>query len=160
MEEWHDFFVASAGSSAALTGLIFVGISINLSKVLSEASLPGRALVSLILLLTVMIISLLVLIPFKSLQPPGIIILSVGVLGWILLIATDIRVFKSRDKAYRNTYLFNFIINQVAVVPYIISGLLLINGQENGFNWAAVSLVFSFIKASADAWVLLIEINR
>ena len=33
-EQWHDMFVAMAGAVAALTGLIFVAVSINLERVL------------------------------------------------------------------------------------------------------------------------------
>jgi hypothetical protein len=47
MNEWHDFFIACAGASAALMGLIFVGVSINLTRILSFPTLPGRALISM-----------------------------------------------------------------------------------------------------------------
>jgi hypothetical protein len=40
---WHDFFVGSMGASAALTGLLFVAISINLEQILKFPNLPGRA---------------------------------------------------------------------------------------------------------------------
>ncbi|HEX3901634.1 MAG TPA: hypothetical protein VH853_02220 [Polyangia bacterium] len=40
---WESFFVAEVGAAAALTGLLFVAVSINLSKVLAFPQLPGRA---------------------------------------------------------------------------------------------------------------------
>jgi hypothetical protein len=32
-EGWANFFIAQVGAAAALTGLIFVGVSINLNKI-------------------------------------------------------------------------------------------------------------------------------
>lgn len=43
MDEWQGFFAAVLGASAALSGLLLVGVSINLSKILSVARLPDRA---------------------------------------------------------------------------------------------------------------------
>ena len=34
--EWHDLFLGAVGASAALTGLLFVAISINLEQILSS----------------------------------------------------------------------------------------------------------------------------
>jgi hypothetical protein len=48
-ETWHDFFIAAAGSAAALSGLIFVAVSINLRAILAmekkigSSYLTGRA---------------------------------------------------------------------------------------------------------------------
>ena len=54
MADWNDFYIAVASASAALTGLIFVGISISLTKILTIPGLADRALLSLILLVNVL----------------------------------------------------------------------------------------------------------
>ena len=41
--EWESLFVAEAGASAALAGLLFVALSINLERILKGIGLPGRA---------------------------------------------------------------------------------------------------------------------
>jgi hypothetical protein len=66
MKEWQNFFVATSGSAAALTGLIFVGVSINLNRILSFPRLADRALISLILLFSILIASILFLVPSQN----------------------------------------------------------------------------------------------
>ena len=41
MDEWHDFFLAQAGAAGVLTGLVFVGVSINLQKIISRVRAAG-----------------------------------------------------------------------------------------------------------------------
>jgi hypothetical protein len=41
MEPWGGFFIAQVGASAALAGLIFVAVSLNLTKVLALAICPN-----------------------------------------------------------------------------------------------------------------------
>src|SRR5271170_874882 len=72
VESWHELFIASAGAAAALSGLIFVAVSINLGAILEEENklgstyLTGRALESLVALLIVLAISIVGLDPALS----------------------------------------------------------------------------------------------
>jgi|GEM_PF-5291833 len=51
MNGWEKFFIAKVGALAALLGLIFVGVSINLVRIISIPGLPNRALLAFIILL-------------------------------------------------------------------------------------------------------------
>jgi modulator of FtsH protease len=73
--EWSDLFVASAGAGAALAGLLFVAISINVERILTFPGLPDRALEALVVLLGVVVASVLCL-------APGV---DGDALGWLLL---------------------------------------------------------------------------
>src|ERR1700753_2570072 len=64
--DWSDLFVASAGASAALTGLLFVAVSVNIQDILKTKALPGRALQTLLLLLSAVVVSLVGLVPGQS----------------------------------------------------------------------------------------------
>jgi hypothetical protein len=74
--EWSDLFVASAGASAALTGLLFVAVSINIERILGFDGLPERALETLTLLLGVVVVSVVGLIPGQTRTASGVELLA------------------------------------------------------------------------------------
>jgi hypothetical protein len=160
LDNWSNFFVANAGASAALTGLIFVGVSINLNKILSLASLPERALISLILLFSIVIRSLLFLVPDKKLNDLGLEILITGFITWLIVTIIDINIVRKKEKNFRKLYFVNFFFNQIALCPYFISGIAIIHNGLTGLDWLVPAFIFSYVKAGLDAWVLLVEINR
>ncbi len=53
--DWESFALGQVGASAALLGLVFVGISINLRDIVGSGSLVHRAAEAVILLGSVLV---------------------------------------------------------------------------------------------------------
>jgi modulator of FtsH protease len=82
MHEWSDFFVAEVGASAALAGLLFVAVSINLGQILKYPHLPIRAIEALAMLLCVLVISTFALVPGQTALVHGLKMSGTGVVTW------------------------------------------------------------------------------
>ena len=88
---WDNFFIAEAGAAASLTGLIFVGVSINLSGILATSYLPYRALQSLILLLNILVVASLLLVPGQPDAIRGMEVLSIAIVAWAFAFGSHVR---------------------------------------------------------------------
>jgi hypothetical protein len=160
MNQWANFFSAMAESAATLTGLIFVGASINLSKILSMPALPDRALESLILLLNILLASAQALIPGQAPEALGWRLLIISGIVWLFMIYLDTRIWRKGEKKYRRHAVQNMIFTQLAILPFIMASIVIVCQGYGGIYWLVPGISFSFIKAVIDAWVLLVEIHR
>ena len=156
---WTNFLVAEAGAAAALAGLIFVSVSINVKKILEYKGVPGRAAEALSLLIGVLLISTFGLAPNQSEKLLGAEILAVG--GFLWLMTVILQVGQLRGGRRRWWWLASrSLMCQGATVPFCIAGILLIRGNPDGMDWLIPGCVFSFLASTISAWVLLIEILR
>jgi|SRR5579859_1574669 len=160
MAAWENFLMAEVGASATLTGLILVGVSLNLNKILEHPALPGRAFQALFVLLSVVIVTTLLLLPNLTMTAIGIELLAAGGALWIAMIALDVDTYRRTERQYRGSQLQSTIVGQFAMLSYVVGGVWVLLSGAGGLYWLAPAVLLSFIKAMLDAWVLLIEINR
>jgi modulator of FtsH protease len=159
MDKWANFFICVGAAGATLTGLIFVGVSISLERILSLSALPARALSALVLLTNIVIVAALGLVPEPMLFV-GIEILVICVIACWITLSLDISAMKATGAEYKILALRNVFFTQVTVIPLLIGSVLLITGNICGCYFLVPGIILAIVKAVLDAWVLLIEIHR
>ena len=156
--------MAAAGTSGALIGLLFVGLSINLKTILRFKSLPYRALEAIYLLFAALLVSLLVLVPGQSRILLGAEILFLGLLAWVSTSYFTWASYRKRttavEKKHASTHLLMLLCDQIATLSYLAAGALLLADNPMGFYGLVPAMLLSLVIAVMDSWVLLVEINR
>lgn len=157
---WSSFLSAELSASAALTGLLFVAVSINLSKILQFRHLTARVAKVLVILVGVLLVSTLCLVPGQSNHALGCELVLAG------LLVSSVTSFLQWRTGQRNAYMTArqktvFVALALgATFPPLCCGASLLYGHGGGLYWLVPGVVISFLAALIDVWVLLIEILR
>jgi modulator of FtsH protease len=160
VDDWHDFFVAQVGASAALAGLIFVGVSISLDEIVRYPHLVLRAATALILLVSTLVVSSVLLAPLPSDDVAGAVALGVGTVAWIAVTGLGLVGTRRAPPPYRRTAGISAALAQLAIIPIVIAGIVLIATGTDGLYRLLAGFMLSFVVALADGWVLLVETHR
>lgn len=155
--EWTDFFVAAAGASAALAGLVFVAVSINIDRILKMQGVPERALETVLTLLGVVLVSLVMLMPGVGIETLGVLLLLLS----LTLIAVAFQINGStRAPADGEPHASRHLLRAMATVPVLAGALSLLTETGGGLYWIGAAVLLGTLAAVINAWVLLVEILR
>ena len=160
MDNWSDLFVATAGASATLAGLIFVGLSINLDKLVKMPGVLLRAAASLALLTSILGLSILLLIPDQSVRNAGVEVLGIAIASAGIVGILSLRSIQRTHRDYRGNALALTGLRLFALAPLAVSGVLMIADHANGTDLLVPGMLMTFIVTIVDAWVILVEIAR
>jgi hypothetical protein len=157
-EPWHDLFVATAGAGAALTGLVFVAVSINIAPILRQRGLPERGLQTVLLLLGSVVVSVFGLVP----QTIAALAVETVVVGSTLLVffAVSLRPVLAGTQGHRRWIATRVLTLLPGSTTYVVGGISLLIGRGGGLTWLVAGIVGAFVGAIVNAWVLLVEILR
>jgi modulator of FtsH protease len=160
---WNDFALAQLGASAALLGLVFVGLSINLREYIRTNTLVNRAAEAIIGLATVLAAATAVLIPEQSKDALGVelLVLGLGALAWAVLLernaskpGADGRAAPPISLAIRRVFGLG------APLLLVVTAVTVLAGAGGGLYWWPAAIVAAYAGAVSNAWVLLIEVLR
>ncbi len=160
ISDWSTYLSAQASASASLTGLVFVAVSINLTRVISVPGLVGRAAESIVQLFGVFIVSTVALVPRQTAFALGAEVLALAGVFWSLQTILQ-AIYMRRRAGHPLLWLVSRLIQtQMGSIPFFVSGILLIRGSSAGLFWLVPGFILSLASGVLNAWVLLVEILR
>jgi hypothetical protein len=144
-----------------LAGLLFVSVSVNQARILELGRMADRGLEALVMLLLVMVVASLPLVPGQPPRLLGAELLVAGAATLVGLFPLQRGYLRDIEPVHRRRSVPLVMVNRLAVALIALAGLALLwRGDGAGLYLLATGIVLSFVATGANAWVLLIEINR
>ena len=158
---WLPFLNVVATISASLTGLLFIGISVSLAKLLEHEYLPGIALQAVLLLALQLATALCGIAPVTTTS----VRFASGIAGCTAAAAIIVAVIQTRSwrhvtPEFRRAVAGLAVLTDVTLVFQItIAIALLLTG------WTALALLLpamllTLCVALINAWLVLVEVHR
>ena len=154
---WLGFGEALAAVAGALTGLLFVAVSVKSDALAASRSLSSRAAQTLVLFMTSVLIALLLVVP----QPPvalGWELLAVAVVSGTALLILDRRAGHGADQGVAS-YVEKFSPNSITAVLVGVAGLTFLLRTGGGLYWLIPATMASLLGGVVNAWMFLIKVT-
>jgi hypothetical protein len=152
---FQEFAVMIGGASAALTGLLFVSVSINRDVIARDAALRASAAQTLVLLVIPLIVCAELLIPDQRRWSLSLELITTAVLAAVVIIRVQHhsgRHGKSRTAQLvdrRETSLLATLFLLVAAIAYWAGG-------GGGLYWVMPAMLLAIVAGVLNAWYFLV----
>ena len=149
---WADFTVAVVGAAAALTGLLFVAVSLNIERILAGAALTGRSGGTLI--------GILVLLPDQPSTALALELVTTGIVAGGSLLWINRPVNRSTEEPRASWLLLRVGTSVTISASLVLAGATLLAGTGGGLYRIAPAVLVAFLGGLMTVWVLPVEIRR
>lgn len=160
LQPWADYFVAQAGASAALTGLIFVVLSFNFDHIVSDRTWLGRAGTGLILIFQPMLFALVALFGARTARPAAWTLVVVAAIGITALLRITLATTDAADSHPVVDLAWRLGFVMAGSLLELIGALAVAAGWSGGAYFLAVGSLASLVVGLMIAWTLLVAVRR
>jgi hypothetical protein len=161
LDSWHDFYLAVASASAALLGLLFVGVSINLSSITAaeRVDLRTRANLAFSNLLYLLGLSLIVLVPGSDAGTLAISFTVVAGLGLLRIVRRVIALLRAKDKTWKQRDTFRHLAWTVVadLLLLYIAASIASSGDARWLIALTIVVAVLLLGAADVSWDLLVR---
>jgi len=152
---WNNFFLLVGTGSAALTGLVFVAMSINLKDVAKDATHRYRAINMLSGFSAVFVVSSLALMGHQTYRTLGIEWLIVSSIAAAINTNGYIQGFSPLGSRYALGFV-RVVGGSACYLGQIIGSLLFFCGSRAGRYVSAIALIVNFYFLISGSWLLIV----
>ena len=155
-QAWRDFAVTTGGLAGALTGLLFVAVSLHSGALNRSRSLASRAAQTLVLFVTSAIAAVLLTAP----QPGaalGAELLALAAVAGITLFILDRRA--GHDLTGVAGYVEQASPNTVTALLVAAAGFTFLLKAGGGLYWLIPAVLAGLVGGVVNAWLFLIRIS-
>jgi hypothetical protein len=153
---WRDFGVTVAGLAGALTGLLFVAVSLKSEALARSRSLSFRAAQTLVLFMTAAIAAILLVAPQPG-SALGAELLALAAVSGIALLVFDRRAGHDQDSGVAR-YIERASPNLITAVLVALAGLTLLLTAGGGLYWMIPATLASLVGGVINAWLFLVKV--
>ncbi len=154
---WLSFGETIAAVGGALTGLLFVALSVKGAVLAESISLRSRAAQTLVLFMTSVIIAVLLAAPQPQAAFGGELLAVALVSGMALLILGRRAGHDSEQGVAR--YIERFSPNTITAALVGVAGLTFLLKAGGGLYWLIPAVVASLLGGVVNAWLFLIKLT-
>jgi hypothetical protein len=159
--QWQGFAEMVGSASGALTGLLFVAISLNASRISGHQGLWASGAQTLIMFLTPLVVSAIMLTPGQPGWVVGGELIVAGLAaGWALLSVGRLKR-DIPDEERGLTEIFNRReANVVVMMLFVAAGVVLDFGADWGLYLLLPAVLVALISGVMNAWLFLVPPQR
>jgi hypothetical protein len=155
---WFTFGEALAGVAGALTGLLFVAVSIKSDVLARSRNLSSRAAQTLVLFMIAVLLGLLVVTPQPRIALAWELI-ALAALSGAALQVLDRRAGSAEDANTVERYMERFSPNLITAVLVGVAGVTLVIRAGGGLYWLLPTAVTSLLGGVTSAWLFLVRVT-
>jgi hypothetical protein len=156
---WHDFFVTAGTAAAALTGLLFVALSIHLDRILGHPEHRFRARGNFFGLTVVMVMALVVLMPSGSGRWLGVELIVPNV---VAAAVNSWHIRRVLPTFFGGSIVFplRVALSYLLLLMGVVGGISVMLGAGGGLVWPAFESIGMLLIALLGAWSLLVGVAQ